>query len=89
LVPACAIEPVRWSSEEASVALGSEPVRFDGELGGRVTRGGYGYTVGLSIAYAYLPAEKAEPGQSGEVEIFGEWVAGEVASEPIWERIRS
>jgi glycine cleavage system T protein len=76
-----------------SVALGSEPVRFDGELGGRVTSGGYGYTVGRSIAYAYLPADRAEPGQSVEVEIFGEWVAGEVASEPLWdpqgERIRA
>jgi 4-methylaminobutanoate oxidase (formaldehyde-forming) len=68
-----------------SVALGSEPVRFDGELGGRVTSGGYGYTVGRSIAYAYLPAEKTEPGQSVEVEIFGEWIAGEVASEPLWD----
>jgi glycine cleavage system T protein len=76
-----------------SVALGSEPVRLDGELGGRVTSGGYGYTVGHSIAYAYLPAEKAEPRQRVEVEIFGEWVPGEVANEPLWdpqgERIRS
>src|SRR6202035_3824692 len=28
-----------------SVALGNEPVRIDGELVGRVTSGGYGYTV--------------------------------------------
>jgi 4-methylaminobutanoate oxidase (formaldehyde-forming) len=75
-----------------SVALGSEPVRFDGTVGGRVTSGGYGYTVGRSIAYAYLPAAKVQPGQAVEVEIFGEWVGGEVASEPLWdpqgERIR-
>ena len=38
-----------------SVALGNEPVRVDGEIVGRVTTGGYGYTVGRSIAYA-LPA---------------------------------
>ena len=38
-----------------SVALGNEPVRVDGEIVGRVTTGGYGYTVGRSIAYAYLP----------------------------------
>jgi glycine cleavage system aminomethyltransferase T/glycine/D-amino acid oxidase-like deaminating enzyme len=75
-----------------SVALGSEPVRLDDEVTGRVTSGGYGYTVGRSIAYAYLPAAKAQPGQAVEVEIFGEWVAGEVAGEPLWdpqgERIR-
>ena len=44
-----------------------------------MTSGGYGYTVGASIAYAYLPAEHAAPGTEVAVEIFGEWVAGEVA----------
>jgi glycine cleavage system aminomethyltransferase T/glycine/D-amino acid oxidase-like deaminating enzyme len=76
-----------------SVALGSEPVRLDDEITGRITSGGYGYTVGRSIAYAYLPAAKAQPGQAVEVEIFGEWVGGEVAGEPLWDpqgdRIRS
>ncbi|MDP9283690.1 MAG: FAD-dependent oxidoreductase, partial [Actinomycetota bacterium] len=76
-----------------SVALGSEPVRVDGEIVGRVTSGGYGYTVERSIAYAYVPAAKATPGQPVEVEIFGEWVGGEVADEPLFdpggERIRA
>jgi len=74
-----------------SVALGNEPVRVDGEILGRVTSGGYGYTVERSIAYAYLPAE-VEIGTQVEVDIFGEWVAGEVAKEPLYdpkgERIR-
>ncbi len=68
-----------------AVALGSEPVRIDGELVGRVTSGGYGYTVERSIAYAYLPATRAVPGQAVDVEIFGEWVPGEVAAEPLWD----
>jgi len=76
-----------------SVALGSEPVRIDGAIAGRVTSGGYGYTVERSIAYAYVPADKAEPGRPVEVEIFGEWVGGEVAAEPLFdpsgERIRA
>jgi glycine cleavage system T protein len=76
-----------------AVALGSEPVRVDGEITGRVTSGGYGYTVERSIAYAYLPAEAVEPGRAVEVEIFGEWVPGEVAAEPLFdpsgERIRA
>ena len=76
-----------------SVALGNEPVRVDGEIVGRVTTGGYGYTVGRSIAYAYLPPEHADAGTAVEAEIFGEWVAGEVATEPLFdpkgERIRA
>jgi 4-methylaminobutanoate oxidase (formaldehyde-forming) len=76
-----------------SVALGSEPVRVAGETVGRVTSGGYGYTVERSIAYAYLPTAAAGPGTGVEVEIFGEWVAGVVTAEPLFdptgERIRA
>jgi 4-methylaminobutanoate oxidase (formaldehyde-forming) len=68
-----------------SVALGNEPVRIGGEIIGRVTTGGYGYTVERSIAYAYLPPEAAEPGTAVEVEIFGRWVEGEVAKEPLFD----
>jgi 4-methylaminobutanoate oxidase (formaldehyde-forming) len=68
-----------------SVALGSEPVRIDGETVGRVTSGGYGYTVERSIAYAYIPAGEAVPGRAVEVEIFGRRVAGEVAEEPLFD----
>ena len=75
------------------VALGNEPVRVGGEIVGRVTTGGYGYTVGRSIAYAYLPPDRAEPGTAVEVEIFGGWVKGEVATEPLFdpkgERVRA
>jgi 4-methylaminobutanoate oxidase (formaldehyde-forming) len=76
-----------------SVALGEEPVRVDGEIVGRVTSGGYGYTVGQSIAYAYLPSGRQAVGNEVEVEIFGQWVRGRVASEPLFdpkgERVRS
>jgi len=75
-----------------AVALGNEPVRVEGATVGRVTSGGYGYTVQRSIAYAYLPAE-VELGAPVEVDIFGEWVGGEVAREPLFdpkgERIRA
>jgi 4-methylaminobutanoate oxidase (formaldehyde-forming) len=75
-----------------SVALGNEPVRVGREVRGRVTTGGYGYTISRSIAYAYLPAE-VDIGASVEVDIFGEWVAGEVAREPLFdptgERVRA
>jgi 4-methylaminobutanoate oxidase (formaldehyde-forming) len=75
-----------------SVTLGSEPVRIAGEIAGRVTSGGYGYTVGRSIAYAYVPPA-AGRGTAVEVEIFGTWVPGHVADEPLFDpqgaRVRS
>ncbi len=74
-----------------SVALGNEPVRVDGVVLGRVTSGGYGYTLERSIAYAYLPTEVGV-GAKVEVDIFGEWIDGEVAREPLFdpqgERVR-
>jgi 4-methylaminobutanoate oxidase (formaldehyde-forming) len=76
-----------------AVAVGNEPVTVDGVVLGRVTSGGYGYTVGASIAYAYLPAEHSEPGTAVAVEIFGDWIEGQVAAEPLYdpsgERLRS
>jgi len=78
--------------EPRSVVLGSEPVRVAGEIVGRVTSGGYGYTVGQSIAYAHIPARCAV-GTPIEVDIFGTWVAGRVSQEPLYDprgvRVRS
>jgi glycine cleavage system aminomethyltransferase T/glycine/D-amino acid oxidase-like deaminating enzyme len=76
-----------------AIALGSEPVRVGGELVGRVTSGGYGYAVSASIAFAYVPVAHAEPGTRVEIDIFGEWIAGEVRSDPLYdpsgERVRA
>jgi glycine cleavage system T protein len=75
-----------------SVATGSEPVIIDGDVAGRVTSGGYGYTIERSIAYAYVPDE-IEQGRRVEVSLFGHRVGAEVASEPLYdpkgERIKS
>jgi glycine cleavage system aminomethyltransferase T/glycine/D-amino acid oxidase-like deaminating enzyme len=79
-------------ADARSVALGSEPVRVGDDIVGRVTSGGYGYTVARSIAYAYLPA-RHDVGTEVSVEIFGEWIPGEIAAEPLFdpagERIRA
>ena len=76
-----------------SVCLGNEPVRVDGAVVGRVTSGGYGFAVERSIAYAYLPPNRAAIGTRGDVEVFGEWVGFEVVREPLYDpdgaRIRS
>ena len=74
-----------------SVCLGNEPVRFEGQVVGRVTTGGYGFAVERSIAYAYLPAQ-TDVGTSLEVDVFGTWVGATVSREPLYdpagERIR-
>ena len=56
-----------------------------GEVAGRVTSGGYGYTLQRSIAYASVPPEHAESGTATEIEIFGQWIPGEVGSEPLFD----
>ncbi len=71
--------------DSSSVALGNEPVRVGDEVVGRVTTGGYGYMLERSIAYAYVPPEHAEEGTEVEIDIFGDWVAGETASEPLFD----
>jgi 4-methylaminobutanoate oxidase (formaldehyde-forming) len=86
-----AVEPARLLrclvlADPRSVALGNEPVRVGGEVCGRVTSGGYGYTVERSIAYAYLPASVGV-GTGVEVDVFGEWVRGEVAPEPLFDPV--
>jgi 4-methylaminobutanoate oxidase (formaldehyde-forming) len=72
-------------ADPRAVTLGSEPVRIDGAVVGRVTSGGYGFRVGQSIAYAYLPAGHADFGRPVDVEVFGEWVGGEVVRDPIYD----
>jgi glycine cleavage system aminomethyltransferase T/glycine/D-amino acid oxidase-like deaminating enzyme len=68
-----------------AVVIGSEPVRVEDRVVGRVTSGGYGYTVGASIAYAYLPIEAASPGTRVSVDLFGEWIDGVVTQEPLFD----
>jgi len=75
-----------------AVALGNEPVRIGSAIAGRVTSGGYGYTVASSIAYAQVPAD-VEPGARVEVDVFGTWVGAEVKAgalvDPQGERVRA
>jgi len=67
------------------VVLGGEPI-LDGERTiGRVTSGGYGYTVGASIAYGYVPVASSTPGTRLAVELFGETVPAIVSREPLYD----
>ncbi len=67
------------------LALGNEPVRVGDAIVGHVTSGGYGYTLGRSIAYAYLPVPDVAVGTEVSVEIFGRRVPGIVAADPLFD----
>ncbi len=68
-----------------AVPLGSEPVRVDGQIVGRVTSGGYGYRVGGALAFAYVPTDRAEIGRPVDIEMFGIWQAAEIVRDPAWD----
>ncbi|MFF3270854.1 FAD-dependent oxidoreductase [Streptomyces chrestomyceticus] len=78
--------------DPAAVVLGKEPVYVDGAPAGYVTSAAYGYSVGRTVAYAWLPSRAAVPGTAVHIEYFGEKAAATVAVEPLFdptmERIR-
>lgn len=63
--------------DPAAVVVGGEPVRIDGIVVGRVTSGGYGWTVQRSIANAYLPVAHG-PDTVVEIGMFGTWYPARV-----------
>jgi 4-methylaminobutanoate oxidase (formaldehyde-forming) len=67
--------------------IGKEPVRAlgDDEVIGWITSGGYGYSVEKSIAYAYLPIDKAKVGTALDIEILGERIPAKIEREPLWD----
>jgi glycine cleavage system T protein len=79
-------------SDSRTIALGKEPIRAGDKIIGWVAAGGYGYSVAMSLVFAYLPTEYSKPGTELSVEIFGTQVAAEVVKSPLWdpkgERIR-
>ena len=72
-------------SDSRTIALGKEPIRVGDEIISWVTSGGYGYSVGMSVAYAYLPIEYSKPGTALNIEFFGTQVDAEVVKSPLWD----
>ena len=52
-------------------AIGDEPVWYRDRVVGWVTSGGFGHTVGASLALAYVPGELAAEVEGFEIEILG------------------
>jgi glycine cleavage system aminomethyltransferase T len=71
--------------DPAVVVMGKEPILDGGRVLGYVTSANYGYTVGRSIAYGYLPIERAEPGARVEIQFFGQRHGATVAREPLYD----
>jgi len=73
--------------------LGKEPVYAGEQCVGYVTSAAWGYTVGHGIAYAWLPAELASPGQIVHIGYFDRRVPATVREEPLFDpgmqRLRS
>jgi dimethylglycine dehydrogenase len=63
-------------------AHGYEPLFAEGRLVGAVTSGGYGHTLGSSLALAYVEPEYSTPGTELQVRILGEQRAARVVVEP-------
>ena len=71
---------------DRNVALmGKEPVYLGKDIIGYVTSAGYGYTVGQSVAYSYLPLEQAKVGTTVEIEYFGIRHKAKVTQEPLFD----
>jgi glycine cleavage system aminomethyltransferase T/glycine/D-amino acid oxidase-like deaminating enzyme len=65
--------------------LGKEPV-YDGDTPvGYVTSASYGYTIGTGIAYAWLPASLATPGNTVHIGYFDRRLPATVAEEPLFD----
>ncbi len=75
------------------VVMGKEPILDGSRVLGYVTSANYGYTVGKSIVYGYLPPEYAREGTQVQVYFFGTLHGATVAREPLFDadniRLRS
>lgn len=72
-------------ADPAANPMGYEPVIQDGKKVGFVTTANYGYSVGTTVAYAYLPIELTEPGTELAVESFAVQYPATVSTEPLFD----
>ncbi|RLB91535.1 MAG: dimethylglycine dehydrogenase [Deltaproteobacteria bacterium] len=72
--------------------IGDEPIFQGNEIVGRVTSGGYGHTVGKSLAMAYVKSEFAKPGTRLDISVLGKRCPAQVVPtayyDPENERLR-
>jgi dimethylglycine dehydrogenase len=64
---------------------GDEAVMYNGKCVSYITSGGYGHSVGKSLAMTYLPIELIDPSIVLEVEILGEFHKAFVEMKPLYD----
>ena len=68
-----------------AVVMGKEPILNGDRVLGYVTSANYGHSIGLGIAYGYLPMNYAEVGTSVDILYFGERLQATVAQDPLYD----
>ena len=63
-------------------AFGDEPIWHGGKVVGWITSGGYGHTVGKSLALGYVPGGLAGQASGFEIEIIGERCGARILAAP-------
>jgi len=71
--------------DSTDIMLSGRPVLKDGEAIGYVQAGNYGYSIGESVAYTYVPTEYAEAGTAVQVACEGETYDATVRDEPLFD----
>lgn len=71
--------------DSTDIMLSGRPVLKDGERIGYVQAGGYGYSIGNSIAYTYVPSDYAKAGTSVQIQCEGELYDATVRDEPLFD----
>jgi dimethylglycine oxidase len=71
--------------DPAVVVMGKEPILDGDRVLGFVTSANYGYAVGKSIVYGYLPTDYAQEGTGVKVYFFGQRHAATVTKEPLYD----
>ena len=71
--------------EVAAEPVGAESVWFEGKPVGTITSGGYGYTVGKPLFFAFVKPEAAVPGTKLHVLVQGHSIPAEVLGQPAYD----
>jgi dimethylglycine dehydrogenase len=67
------------SGNETFDAMGQEPVRDPGgKVAGRTTSGGFGHSLGKSLAIAYLSSAAIDAGGGLEVKLMNQWFSARI-----------
>jgi glycine cleavage system aminomethyltransferase T/glycine/D-amino acid oxidase-like deaminating enzyme len=74
--------------DSTDILLGGRPVLTDGEAIGYVQAADFGYSIGESVAYTYVPSEYAEAGTSVQIRCEGQLYDATIRDEPLFDPAR-